>query len=72
MVKTDFPGVRFEMAVLDCRSLVLLITIRNTNIPYNWPVGPYLNSGYTSSYASIRIHYQGSHSKAYNIVLKLI
>ena len=32
----------------------------NTNIPYNWPAfiaAFWLNSGYTSSYALIRIHY---------------
>ena len=30
-----------------------------------------MNNGYTSLYAIIRIHYEGSHSIAYNIVLKM-
>ena len=29
------------------------ITIRNTNISYNWPASSYLNSGYMSPYALV-------------------
>ena len=39
------------------RTVLTLINNKNINIPYNWPIGSYLNSGYTSSYALIGIHY---------------
>ena len=44
---------------------------KDYNISYNWPAflaASWLNSGYMSSYALIRIHYYESHSNIYSIV----
>ena len=41
--------------IVQCR--LIYITMKNTNIPYNWPASSQLNNGYMSSYALIGIRY---------------
>ena len=45
-----------KLAIIPCIA-TSYITIKITNIPCNWPAGPYFNSRYKSLYTLIRTGY---------------
>ena len=65
----NFTKIRSPRKLTTIPYSINTYTAINTNIPYSWSVflaASWLTNEYISSYALIRICYQGPHSNAYN------